>query len=74
MYITATELKANLGKYLSLVSKEDILVTKNGKAVAKLIKTDTVSITDSLIGIIPTNNTDLDAFKSERLARHENFN
>ncbi len=36
MSITATELKNNLGKYLMLSATEDILITKNGKVVAKL--------------------------------------
>jgi antitoxin (DNA-binding transcriptional repressor) of toxin-antitoxin stability system len=36
MYVTATEFKANLGKYLDLVSREDIFITKNNKTVAKL--------------------------------------
>ena len=36
MSITATELKVNLGKYLSLAETEDIYITRNGKVVAKL--------------------------------------
>ena len=36
MTITATELKKNLGKYLELVSNEDICITKNGKVIAVL--------------------------------------
>ena len=31
MQITATELKENLGKYLSLAETEDIQITKNGR-------------------------------------------
>ena len=38
MSITATELKNNLGKYLLLSAKEDVFITKNGKIVAKLTK------------------------------------
>ena len=34
IWITATDLKANQGKYLTLVGREDILVTKNGKEIA----------------------------------------
>ena len=30
MSITATELKANLGKYLQMAETEDIYITKNG--------------------------------------------
>lgn len=36
MYISATELKNNLGKYLDLASTEDIFITKNGKVISKL--------------------------------------
>ena len=36
MPITATELKANLSKYLLLAEKEDIYISRNGKVVAKL--------------------------------------
>ena len=31
MQITATELKLNMGKYLSMAGKRDIFITKNGK-------------------------------------------
>ena len=36
MSITATELKANLGKYLILAMTEDIFITQYGKVIAKL--------------------------------------
>lgn len=36
MSITATELKENLGKYLTLAKTEDIYITKNGKIIARL--------------------------------------
>ncbi|AEE14489.1 prevent-host-death family protein [Thermodesulfobium narugense DSM 14796] len=55
MRITATELKNNIGKYLELASKEDIYITKNGKAIAKLTNTkhDKVKVAKSLFGIMP---------------------
>ena len=36
MTITATEFKNNLGKYLDMAVDEDILITKNGRPIAKL--------------------------------------
>ena len=36
MSITATELKANLGKYLHMAATEDVLITQYGKIDAKL--------------------------------------
>lgn len=38
-YITAADFKINRGKYLSLVSKGDIFITRNGRKVAKLSTT-----------------------------------
>ena len=35
-YITATELKKNLGHYLELSNQEDIFVTKNNKVITVL--------------------------------------
>lgn len=68
MSITATELKQNLGKYLLLSAKEDILITKNGKIVAKLTNPNQnkVNIAKSLFGILPED-ASLENIKSERL-------
>jgi Uma2 family endonuclease len=38
MIITSTEAQKNFGKYLRLVNEEDIIITKNGKKVARLVK------------------------------------
>ena len=71
MQITATELKSNIGRYLVLAEKHDIVVTKNNRPIAKLTNAheDKISILDSLIGIIPDNGFTLEDAKSERLAR-----
>jgi prevent-host-death family protein len=37
MEITATEFKMNLGKYLDTSEHEDVIITKNGKPVARLV-------------------------------------
>ena len=31
MIVTATEFKTNFGKYLELIAKEDVFITRNGK-------------------------------------------
>jgi len=71
MQITATEFKTNIGRFLALAGKQDIIVTKNNKPIAKLtnVQEDKMSILDSLIGIIPDNGFTLEDAKSERLAR-----
>lgn len=68
MSITATELKANLGKYLLLASTEDIFITQYGKVVAKLTNPfqDRVEIAESLFGILPQKTT-LEEARNERL-------
>ncbi|QUI24555.1 type II toxin-antitoxin system Phd/YefM family antitoxin [Vallitalea pronyensis] len=40
MKVNSTEIKNNFGKYLRLSAKEDIIITKNGSDVAKLIAYD----------------------------------
>lgn len=68
MSITATELKANLGKYLLLAATEDIYITQYGKIVAKLTNPflDRVEIAESLFGVLPQTMT-LEEAKEERL-------
>jgi len=36
--VSTTDLQNAFGKYLALVEKEDIIITKNGKSVAKLVR------------------------------------
>lgn len=38
MIISSTELQNNFGKYLGLVNQEDIIISRNGKKVARLVK------------------------------------
>ncbi len=53
--ITATDLKANLGKYLALAATEDVYITQYGKIVAKLTNPfqSRVEIAESLFGTLP---------------------
>ena len=69
MSITATELKANLSKYLSLASTEDVYITQYGKIVAKLTNPfqNRVEIAESLFGILPQTMT-LEEAREERLS------
>lgn len=68
MSITATELKANLSKYLSLSIEHDIFITKNGKIIAKLTNPfqERVDVAKSLFGIISPD-VDFEEAKKERL-------
>ena len=67
---TATDFKANFGRYLVLVSREDVCITKNGTEVAVLTAPKSKSSwVDDLIGVIPTSDRDEKQIKAERLAQ-----
>jgi antitoxin (DNA-binding transcriptional repressor) of toxin-antitoxin stability system len=72
MVITATEFKTNFGKYLDMLSQEDIFITRNGKTIAKVINPQ-VSAVNSIRGILKTAPTDLDtkSIREERLEKYE---
>ena len=67
MSITATELKANLSKYLRLAEKEYIFITQYGRVVAKLSNPfqDRMEAAESLFGVLPQTMT-LDEVMDER--------
>jgi len=69
MMVTSTELKLNLGRYLDLVSQEEIIITKNGRRIAKLIadEEDLVSVAQSLFGIAVNANFMDDKIREERI-------
>ena len=72
MIVTATEFKANLGKYLEMATSQDIFITKNGKSIARLTSpsVDKLTLLDDLVGIIPEDQTmDENTIREERLSR-----
>lgn len=72
MIVTATEFKTNFGKYLDLLTKEDIFITRNGKTIAKVINPQ-VSAVDSLRGMLKNvpSDIDTDSLREERLSKYE---
>ena len=70
--VTATDFKTNFGKYLSLASKEEIHITKNGADIAILIPPNPrPSVIDELVGAIPDDGYTVKQARAERRARHE---
>ena len=72
MFVTATEFKTNLGKYLEMARKQDIFITKNGKNIARLTSptVNKLAVLDSLVWIVPADDvTDDETIREERLAR-----
>ncbi len=70
MSITATELKTNLSKYLTLASTEDVYITKNGKVIAKLTNPNQsrIEVVKSLLGAVP-NEVSFEEAREERLSK-----
>ena len=73
MVVTATEFKANFGKYLELIVKEDVFITRNGKTVANVVNPQ-ISAVDSLRGMLGGISTDIDmdSLREESLLKYEN--
>ena len=74
MYIvTTSDLKANISRYLTLVKDEDIIITKNGKKIARIIREedDLVGIAKSLFGILPPD-ISTDEIKREKIKLADN--
>ena len=70
MLTTASELKSNLSKYLTLSATEDAYITRNGKVISKLTNPfrERVDIAKSLFGILPDDVTEEEA-RDERLGK-----
>ncbi|MDR2735005.1 MAG: type II toxin-antitoxin system Phd/YefM family antitoxin [Spirochaetota bacterium] len=71
MIVNSTDMQNNFGKYLDLASAQEIIITKNGQPVARLLGMGkTVSfLSDSLLGLVPCN-VDAKSAKAERLKKH----
>ena len=66
--ISVSQLKTNAGKYVAMAQTQDILITKNGKLIARLTtaKPDKVAAAKALFGLLPKD-VDLDKAREERL-------
>jgi antitoxin (DNA-binding transcriptional repressor) of toxin-antitoxin stability system len=69
MLITATELKANIGRYLDTASDEDVFVSRKGKIIAKISNPakDKAALLDSLVGIAGNISLSAEEARAERL-------
>jgi len=54
MVVTSTEFKTNLGKYLDMLTGEEVIITRNGRKIARLVRDedDALSALRSLRGVI----------------------
>lgn len=74
MVVTATDLKNNLGRYLEVAQREEVLITRNGEPYATLssVRNDRLGRMESLFGILPHEATAEDA-RNSRLEAHHLF-
>ena len=71
--VTATDFKTHFGKYLVLIGKENIHITKNGADIAILIPPKPQpSIIDELIGVVPDDGYTVKQSRIERRNYFEN--
>lgn len=70
MQISVSELKSNAGRYVEMAEQQDIIITKNGKRVARLTsaKADKVAAAHALFGVLPKD-ADVDLARTERLTK-----
>jgi prevent-host-death family protein len=70
MLVTSTDIQNNFGKYLEMAKGEEIIITRNGLPVARLLGMDcAVSFLSSrLVGLIPQDIDETTA-KIDRLRR-----
>ncbi|GHV79849.1 hypothetical protein AGMMS49944_16400 [Spirochaetia bacterium] len=70
MIVNSTDIQNNFGKYLELASSEEIVITRKGAPVARLLGMEEALsfLSDRLVGLVPKN-VDEKALKAERIAR-----
>ena len=79
MQVALSELKTNVGKYVDLAESQDVVITKYGSPVAKIIRYDkepwylkkmpeAITSVEQLFGTLPSD-VDLEDIKVERLSK-----
>ena len=70
MIVSSTEVQNNFGKYVKLASKQEIIITKKGQPVARLVgNNEAVSfLSDRLVGLVPRDVNE-NAEREERLSK-----
>ncbi len=70
MHVKSTEIQNNFGKYLDLASSQEIVITRNGLPIARLVSMDySISfLSEKLVGLVPSTVNEK-AIREERLSR-----
>lgn len=80
MIVNATEFKNKVGKYLELMNREEVIISRNGKRIAKLIPIDSPQTpnVDGLLELLsktgkPVKDVDLEKAREERYKEYESL-
>ena len=79
MQVALSELKVNVGKFVEIAQTQDVIITKYGNHIAKIIRMDKepwyqkkipekITSVEQLFGTLPED-IDLDELKIERLSK-----
>lgn len=74
MIITATEFKNKVGKFLKAAQDEDVIISKNGKYIAKssTVKEYEYPATENLVGVFEkAADYNIEDAREERLKKYE---
>ena len=71
--VTATEFKTNVSRYLALADDEEVLITKNGRSIAKLVsvRDGKSSALHSLRGVLKDTDLTQESIRGERLTEYD---
>lgn len=79
MLVNATEFKNKVGKYLEIASQEEVIISRNGKQIAKLVPIDKPSTpnVDGLLELLSKGKNgekiDTEQMREERLKKYESL-
>jgi prevent-host-death family protein len=70
MLVNSTDVQNNFGKYLDMSSNQEIVITRNGLPIARLVGVNTTIsfLSDRLVGLVPPDVNEKE-IRSERLER-----
>ena len=72
MIVSLREFKTQIDRYLELAEQEEVIITKDGRNIARLMSPhkNKLAILESLFGILPPT-VSVEEAREERLAKHE---
>jgi prevent-host-death family protein len=80
MVVNATDFKNKVGKYLDIINQEEVIISRNGKPIAKLVPIDKASTPNvdglmELLDKVKKNglDADLNQLREDRYKKYESL-